>query len=124
RAQFVQPSDAFQVLKSCFWSTNIRERNGTVESDDRRVIEFHQPIVQRKDLPPVGRLVVLCGAVTSCYSGLKMILAELVACCRLTDMKQATCDHGFVLVGTVLFVYAQQIALSVQTCCIASRIQQ
>ena len=59
RIQFIEISNLSHSLESGFWPMDVGDGHGTIESHDRRLIEFNEPIVKRKDLRPIGRFVVL-----------------------------------------------------------------
>ena len=93
---------------------DLGKSNSAVKRNDRRLVELGQSIVKRKYLSPVCGLVVLRGAVTRSDSRLKMILAELIACRRLREMKHAARDHRLIPSRAVLLFQAQQIALAIE----------
>jgi hypothetical protein len=92
---------------------NLGIGDGAVERNDRRLVELGQAIVKRKDLPPVGGLVILCCAVTRSNSRLKMIFTELIPCRRLREMKHPARDHLLVPSRPVLLFQPQQITLAI-----------
>ena len=103
---------------------NVRDHDGAVEGDDRRIIEFDQAIIKREDLSPVGRLIVLGGAVAGGDARLEMILGDLFTRSRPREVKHAPRDHRLIPARPVLFLEAQQVARPVQSSGNSRAIQQ
>ena len=80
------------------------DHDGTIQGDDRRIVEFHQPVVQRQDLPPVRGRVVPGRAMTGGDAGLQMILGDFLARRRLRQMKHAPGNHRLIPARPVLFL--------------------
>ena len=87
--QFTEIANPPYSLEPGFWSTDVCDGDGAIESYDRRLIQFNEPIIKRKDLRPIGRFVVLCRAVTSGDPRLKVIFAEVVTCRGLREVKHS-----------------------------------
>ena len=104
-----------QGLQARLRPVNVGERDRAIKSDDRRIVEINQSIVERLDLPPVCAFVVLRGAVAGGDAGLKMILGDFRAGGRLRQMKHTAGNHRRVPAGPILFFEAEQVALRIHS---------
>ena len=112
------------AFKSRVRPVNICDCHGAIERNHRRIIKFHQSIVERENPRPIGRLIIDCSRVTRGDPRLKMIFANLATRSRFVQARHATRDHRLIPARPVLFFESKQVALIIFTRRGAGGIQQ
>ena len=92
---------------------HIRHGNGAIESDYGLVIELHELIIKRENLPPVGSLGILSDAMAGGDASLKMVCADFGSLGRLRQMKHASSDHRLVPARSILLTKAQDVTFGI-----------
>src|SRR5207249_7021326 len=113
--QLVQILNGRNGIKAGLWPVDVGNDNSAIEGDHWRIIELNQAIIKRQNLPPVGGPIVRRGAVAGSDARLKMILGDLIACSRLREVKHAPRDYRLVPSRPVLFLEAEQVALTIDS---------
>ena len=72
-------SNGCDRIHARLWPMHVGHRHSAIESNDRGIVKFHQPVIQRKYLGPIGALIIFGRTVACSDACLNMEFGDLVS---------------------------------------------